>query len=399
MKTVRTLPIVQQGVGPISLRSLAASQGFTPPVSGIKLLKRLSVKTFHSIVTTPDPEALGGNVILTIRGDGTYELQVHMHDSGFPDYSFRLGIFLRSTSGTVFAIYSRGTVHGTLSTESRDFDDLKSGSDPILNDMWGEFVGGQLDVHREYTNNLVEWLESTFLEIVMFVIEAVTLGAPVAMVILEASIVADLTGVHIPGELGLAGLVAAEGQFFLFGPTYFIPVFIAGALVTAALFKRRDLHTDEIEEAKKVFGETVPYDKIVVSNLEGPGGKRFAVPNIDGNIILGLRDDMYDSALGDESKRRKFIHEMTHAWQITHRQRLSWQCSSFGTRVEEVVEGSSDVYNYTAGGDWDSYNIEQQAQIVGDWYWKKFRNRTRQGASSTADRDNERYIRENILMA
>jgi hypothetical protein len=399
MKTVRTLPIVQDTSGPISLRSLASSQGFTPPVSVTKLLKRLSVKTFQASVTTPDPEALGGHVDLTIRGDGIYELKVHMHDSGLPDYSFRLGVFLRSTSGIVFALYSRGTAHGTFSTGSRDFDETQSDLHQILNDRWDEFANGRLEVQREYQNNLVEWLESTVMDKVMFVLGAVTLGGPATLVIWGASSVSDLTGVGIPGELGLAGLILAEGQYFLFGPTYFIPVFIGGALVTAALFERRDLRIEEIDEAKRVFGDTVPYDKIVVSNLEGLGGRAFAVPNIDGNsVILGLGSDMFNSAIGDESKRFTFIHELTHAWQITHRATPSVICSALTNQFSELVEGRNEVYNYTTGSDWGSYNMEQQGQIVADWYWKKHRGQTRQGGSATADRDNERYIRDNILM-
>ena len=76
------------------------------------LVKRLSVRVFTATVSRPGPDALGGNVELTIRGDGSYELKVHLHDSGFPNYSFRLGIFLFSSGGTVFALYSRARCTG-----------------------------------------------------------------------------------------------------------------------------------------------------------------------------------------------------------------------------------------------------------------------------------------------
>jgi hypothetical protein len=398
MRSVRAIPVVHETNGPISLRTLAGSHGLASPVSVKQLIKRLSIKTLQAGVRTPDPEALGGDVQLTIRGDGSYELNVHMHDSGFPDYSFRLGIFLYSSSGAVFALYCRGTVHGTLSSESRDFNESQSGQAQVLDDQWDEFAGGRLEVHREYQNNLIEWAESTVLDKLTFVVGAVTLGGPAALVIWGASSIASLTGVEISGELGLTGLLAAEGTYFLFGPTFFVPVFIAGALITAATLKPRDLHTDEIEEARKVFGDTLPYDKIVISKLEGPSGRAFTLPDIDGDIILGLGSDMFDSALADEKKRHRFIHELTHAWQILHQAKLPWICSALASRLDELVDGRNKVYNYTAGSDWGSYSMEQQAQIVADWYWKKYRNRTRGGASGTADRDNERYIRDNILM-
>lgn len=402
MKTVRTLPIVQETRGPVSLRALAGSHSFTPPVSVVQLLKRLSVKTFQASVTTPDPEALGGYVDLTIRGDGTYELRVHMHDSGFPDYSFRLGVFLRSTSGIVFALYSRGTVHGTLSPGSRDFDDTQSGFTQVLNDRWDEFAAGQLEVHREYTNELVEWLASTVLDKATFLIGAVTIGAPASLVIWGASSLGELTGVFTPGELGLAGLIAAEGQYFLFGPTYFIPVFIAGALVAAALFRRRGLNDVEIEEAKKVFLDTIPYEKIVISNLEGIGGRPFAIPNIDGQVIMGVGTGMFEPmrADTDNTTKRVFIHEMTHAWQYFHQRTITDLCRIIGTRTAEALEGQDAVYNYASppDRDWSFYNMEQQAHIVADWYSVRFNGSVRQGASAQADQENDRYIRESIRL-
>jgi hypothetical protein len=401
MKTVRTLPIVQETRGPISLRALAGSHGFTPPVSVAQLLKRLSVKTFQASVTTPDPEALGGHVDLTIRGDGTYELKVHMHDSGLPDYSFRLGVFLRSTSGIVFALYSRGTVHGTFSTGSRDFDDTQSDSTQVLNDRWDEFANGRLDVHREYQNNLVEWLESTVLDKLTFVIGAVTLGAPATLVIWGASVLGDLTGIRLPGELGLAGLVAAEGQFFLAGPAFFVPVFIGGVLVSAALFKRRRLHSGEKDELQKVFLDTLDYDSIWVTNLEGLGGRPFAVFNLDDQIVVAASPSVFpdfDNLLTNNKTKRVFVHELTHAWQYQHRRFLTRLCDIIGTRADEVLYGQDAVYQYTPGSEWHSYGMEQQANIVADWYSVKFNRYTAEGTSRTADRDNDHYIRENVLM-
>lgn len=402
MKTVRTLPIAQETRGPISLRALAGSHGFTPPVSVKQLLKRMSVKTFDARVTTPGPDALGGDIHLTVRGDGVYELKVHMHDSGLPDYSFRLGVLLFSSRGIVFALYSRGTVHGTLSPESRDFDETQSDFNRILDERWEEFTNGRLDVHREYQNNLVEWLESTILDKLTFVIGAVTLGAPATLVIWGAGVLGDLTGIRLPGELGLVGLIAAEGQFFLAGPAFFVPVFIGGVLVSAALFKRRRLHSEEKDELQKVFLDTLNFDKIWVTNLEGLGRRPFTIFNLDGEIVVGASPSVFpdfDNLLTNNKTRRIFVHELTHAWQYQHWRFLTRLCEIVETRGDEVLYGKDAVYQYTLGSEWDSYQMEQQANIVGDWYSVKFNRYTAgETISNTADIDNERYIRENILM-
>ncbi|MDD5580699.1 MAG: hypothetical protein PHY16_15645 [Methylobacter sp.] len=364
-------------------------------------------------MTTPDPEALGGNVELTIRGDGTYELKVHMHDSGAPDYSFRLGIFLRSISGAVFALYSHGTVRGSdyaffhpEATGFREFDDSQQGFSELLRDNWADFSAGSLQVNREWNNNLVEWAESLLLDKLTFILGASAIGAPAALVIWGASILGDLTDIRLPGELGLIGLIAAEGQFFLAGPAFFIPVFIGGALVSAALFKRRSLHSEEKEELKKVFADTLDYESIMITNLEGLDGRPFTLFNLDGQSVVAASSGIFPdfgNLLTNNVTRHIFIHEFTHAWQYQHKRTLTRICDIVGTRGKEVLYGKAVVYEYTSGSDWHSYNMEQQANIAADWYLVKFNRDTDSDpfpdrVSKSADEDNDHYIGENILL-
>ena len=87
MTTLRQIAQVANQ-GSVCLRSLANANKIQPCLRNV--IQHLTVKTFSAQVTTPSPEALGGSVSLTIRGDGSYDLTVHLHDSGLPDYSFRL---------------------------------------------------------------------------------------------------------------------------------------------------------------------------------------------------------------------------------------------------------------------------------------------------------------------
>jgi len=99
MRTIRETGIDKLLGLPLSIRALAQGSGLEPPISLRDMLRSITLRTFGAVVTTPDPEALSGNVDLTIRADGRFELRVHMHDSGLPDYSFRLAIILRAQSG------------------------------------------------------------------------------------------------------------------------------------------------------------------------------------------------------------------------------------------------------------------------------------------------------------
>jgi hypothetical protein len=330
-----------------------------------------------------------------------------MHDSGGPDYSFRLGIFLHSTSGSVFALYSRGSVRGSDyllfhpgAEGFREFHDTQTDSSTVLMDDFAGFSTGSLNVNREWKNNMTEWAESLAVEILTFALGAAAFGGPAACVVLGATALGDLTGIRLPGELGIAGVIAAEGGYFLAGPGFFVPVFIAGAAVSAALFKRRSLHADEKAELQKVFGtdkQIFDYDKIMITNLEGVAGRPFTIFNLDGNIVMAATSAVFpdfNNLLTSNASKRTFVHEMTHAWQYQHKPTMTRLCDIIGTRGEEAIYGKNAVYQYVAGFDWSTdYNMEQQANIVEDWYSAKF-NPT----GGTADTDNERYIREDILM-
>lgn len=361
------------------------------------LLRSLSVRTFRETISTPDPEALGGAVTLTIRGDGRYVLTAHMHDSGFPDYSFRLGIFLRGESGKIaFALYSRGEVNGTMSSGSRDFDERKENVLPALVEHWDDFSRGTFTVHREYSNDLTGWIESAFVDVSMFLIGCVTLGAPAACVIFGASLLEDVTGAALPGELGMIGLIAAQGATYLCGPMVFVPVFIAGALVSAAVFKRRRISGDEIAAARSVFEDTIEYDRVWFTNMESEAGRAFASPCIDGSIMIGMAG-AYDNALATKETRKTMIHELTHAWQIKHSSLMTMVCTVGVERARRVTEGDAAVYtpeSFTAP--WDSYTWEQQAVLVSMAdFWRQ--ELTRSGLSYE-NLPTERFIRDHILM-
>jgi hypothetical protein len=208
-------------------------------------------------------------------------------------------------------------------------------------------------------------------------------------------------GIRLPGELGLAGLVAAEAQFFLAGPEFFVPVFIGGVLVSAALFKRRSLHSEEKAELQKVFADTLDYDAIMITNVEGLGGRAFTLFNLDDQIVVAASSAVFpdfENLLTNNVTKRIFVHELTHAWQYQHRRLLTRLCDIIGTRGEEVLFGQNAVYRYTPGLAWHDYNMEQQAEIVADWYSVKFNGPLAPTTRPRADQENDRYIHENILM-
>jgi hypothetical protein len=300
----------------------------------------------------------------------------------------------------VLALYSHGTVHGTFTPGSRDFDDSQAAPFPskALADNWDDFAAGQLTVNLDFRNNELAWIESTLLDKVTFIIGCVTLGGAGASIILCATMLQDATGVHLPGELGLAGLVVSEGAFFLCGATVMVPVFIAGMAVSAALFQRRGLHDDERAAAVSVFADTIPYDNISITNLELPDGRAFTVETIDGTLVVCVGKTRYDSMVADPDRRATLIHELTHVWQIGHHTTIETICSGLKNKVVELIQGKDKLYygdDPLLAQTWDSLNTEEQAVVISEC------DTLRQLAAAQKipleQLVSEHYIRNNIL--
>jgi len=65
------------------------------------------------------------------------------------------------------------------------------------------------------------------------------------------------------------------------------------------------------------------------------------------------------------SQQRLLVHETTHVWQGKNSTlALTYVFSSV---INQGLYGGS-AYSYTAGQPWRSYNAEQQASIVEDWF-------------------------------
>jgi len=134
----------------------------------------------------------------------------------------------------------------------------------------------------------------------------------------------------------------------------------------------RPLTQDEIDLARAVFQDNLPYKKIRIADDLGlgdapwtdPFGAFFTIhmgPTAFGVGTSTTATAAYNAAKLDET----FIHELTHVWQGSHGCRYAFVG---GSVVAQARLGRKRVYNYLPDYPWESYNPEQQAQIVEDWY-------------------------------
>lgn len=138
-----------------------------------------------------------------------------------------------------------------------------------------------------------------------------------------------------------------------------------------------------------VFGPTLPVrQRILVTDAAGLDGRAFTIPtsllttvfginpallaiSIAGGYLGSVANAAYLINAGADynalatTEQALLVHEMTHVWQGHNSTfALSYVFSSL---LNQGLHGAG-AYGYTAGKAWSSYNAEQQATIVEDWF-------------------------------
>jgi len=178
------------------------------------------------------------------------------------------------------------------------------------------------------------------------------------------------------GGNALVGIAESAGALYIWTNGAFISVVVAGSATANVLIKHRSLTAKEISFARKVFGDKVPYQRVVVTNLHSNDDRAFTIPNVDGDILMNLgpayaNPVSYAGAKSYPTPGQLLIHEMTHAWQITHTTFLpGLVCAGVINQTQHTILKKKGIYD--PGKDfnkkWSSFNAEQQGSIVDGWF-------------------------------
>ncbi|WP_405976912.1 hypothetical protein [Streptomyces sp. NBC_00158] len=355
------------------------AQGGTA-VSELTIIQRPETKTFTHFVVTPDGMPLGGRVDFVVNSDGSGRFKGFMEATGLTSYDFCIRAVLRSANGLVATMAQEaGTVYGwdsPGSDEQHDWD--QEVSDPRIQAFWPDLKTGTMTVTRsselagilggaaELAGDILEFAATSSL--------LLPLG-PAGQCLAGLVFVGSQTGAIADGSIigvgGLTGLAAAGGAAFLLGPHMIIPAFVGGALAGAALVHSRPLWPSERALAESVFKDSLPWDKIRLTNLSGQDGQAFVTPSDDGTILVNLGVAFenpltsVDPPKGYEAPGQIFIHELTHAWQIAHK---AFPSEYFWKAALDKMGGEASYSYGPAGPPRRQFGIEAQATIVDRWY-------------------------------
>ena len=175
------------------------------------------------------------------------------------------------------------------------------------------------------------------------------------------------------GERKVAGAVADELQ----RARGIITGNADGFIRAAPTYAERLLTDAEKNLARTVFEETVPYEKVYLSNGRGLGKRAYTIPHPLhlGSFVIHIGPDIFRDAtdpsniMFDQTGDSVFIHEMTHVWQGVNRS------TAFDYIVDSLynqIHSGSHAYDLDQAEvgtkRWDKFNAEQQAMIVQNWY-------------------------------
>ena len=373
--SLRTLTRSQQDVPPSSsLRELAGIVGLTHDVSMNAAVRALAQPiSFHADITTPSGTALGGTADLTVARDGGYTFDVHLHDSGFDPYDFKVRAAVRAPNGLTLVFQCSGHTDGTGSdlfgSPNRDFDHHEQSVHALIASFWLDVRRGSVDISKSYEDSgVLSVAEDIAKDLLGFLVADLTLGAGLALVIACSAELSDAFDGNFAGPGGLVGVLVAGGIAWVWGPSAILASVaggVAAGAITDALIDHRTLTEDEYRYAQVVFGDTLPpRERIYVTNLSHDGGRAYTWPNVDHSVLLNL-DLAYADPLRWTSNRypepgQVLIHELTHAWQI--------RTGDFTPGLICDRETKTSSYTPDPALAWGDLGLEQQAATVDEWF-------------------------------
>ena len=143
----------------------------------------------------------------------------------------------------------------------------------------------------------------------------------------------------------------------------------------------RLLKESEVAFARRVFEDKLPYDRVYLSDSFFPfnEGTAVTVASVSSFVLVRtLRS--YTIFFGPRPFREgadgpefghTFVHELTHVWQ-GYQGVLGWAYmaqSLLSQGYAVLAHGDRNkAYLYEPGAPWRSYNVEQQAYLVEDWF-------------------------------
>ncbi|HEY7333593.1 MAG TPA: hypothetical protein VH639_01825 [Bryobacteraceae bacterium] len=360
-----------------SVRDLASLLSVSSPFGLRALIDRLrqpETVFADSAINTDDDAPINGYAKIQVSSNGTYVFSGIMRATGLFSYHYGVQAWLATGEGAVVAAERIGDVFGTDTPGPNKDPWSQPGSNAGIPLHWRSLRQGRalgFSMHAEIGGVL-----GTAHDILVFALEGIGASAvlgPAGWLVLIGSELGDMN-IRIGSPDILAGIAVAGAVFLVVGPFGVVPAIVSG-FATAELIniRHRGMKPEERAFADRVFMGKIDYNRVTLTNMSHDNGRKFTIPSLGDTILVNL-DDALDNPMSYQEPGTDypepgsvFIHELTHAWQITNNSFLGVLCGMSGNYDYFDARGRMNDTAWPRRS-WGSFNNEQQAHIVDDWY-------------------------------
>lgn len=131
--------------------------------------------------------------------------------------------------------------------------------------------------------------------------------------------------------------------------------------------RTRFLTEGEVALARRVFRDTVPYERVRVTDALGFGGRQWVLWT-PWRWYLHLGPELFADSLTLHSAT--LIHELAHVWDSWHSLfGFEYMANSAWAQGWAMLRGDVNLaYQFEYGPAWGSYGAEQKASLVEAWF-------------------------------
>jgi hypothetical protein len=307
---------------------------------------------------------LDGSVTVKIFKDGAVWFQGHVYNGGWQSVAFRVRVLARAQD-TAIAMAYQGHAGGIGSGDPRDEYREQTSENPMVGLKFEQFRTSGLEIHSETSGDVTGWVEDVGSFLVRQLVSAVLLfetGPLLTLIVVGVEVGSLVSGGGFSGGARIIG-----GTLWLVGPEGTLFALISEGVAKLGSNERQISQAEYDWANDAVFRGTLPpRDRIVLTDTQGGGGRRFVYPRYDGKITVNL-GDVYARPL-DSNNKRHFVHELVHVWQLHNiHSDLAYIGNGLSARACEAV--GDDPYLMPPGiFPFTKLNLEQQAHAVEIWF-------------------------------
>ena len=295
----------------------------------------------------------GGDVFVELFSDGTVKFSGEVTNSAFQDYDYSIFALVRG-GGMAVAMEQSGEINMKVFGDNRNRW-AKDYFSQQLKDSFFSITDPVLDVRESHSGGITGIVDDILATAASWVVTGLAPGV-VGLIYLGAGL-----GAAVTGGSWEAGVRIMAGTMWMLGPSGYLIGMAIDPLSRIGSRARR-LKAAEQDYLKLIFGSTVDWDAVMMTDTAGLSGRKFVFPSPNPGVSVNMNmGDEYEESpdLTDMAYLRLLAHEATHVWQYR------WLPNAVDYVFHGIFDGEYEPGS--AGRKWSRYGIEQQATIVERW--------------------------------